>query len=501
MVSVPSGVKIVSVEATGDELATAPRRIMIMGAHPDDEALLGAGIIKRALDSGDDVYILMGTSGDYNGREDSGSGGQARMRETLAAMSYLGVFRGNIFFLNFPDTGGLDEFGMTGNGNYYAGSSLYRLFMNEDPYEIVEGQRSGETKTYNGTVPGTQSYYERFFGMQVDYNRSNFLMGLQDAIDRVRPDDIYTTSRYDLHGDHAAFGLFVTEAIVNLRRMDPNYSPLMHETFVHSCGSDLINSATAWPKNNIGKPFEYPTGLDERTIVDWNRRVSITVPEVMQSTSKDFNMKYQSILKYPSQDAGWITYFSRYDEFFWMRNFENLALLADVAASSQLSAAREAAKAIDGIADGESTSLRDNVPNSTSSYIRSDHPDRYPTAEWVSNNEGAGAWLSLEWSSEVMVDYVVLYGRPKAGENITSGKLTFSDGAVLPVGELPADGRPLTVKLPARKTITGLTFEVVECTGTATGLAEIEVYGDAIPMDKSILLSMNGLQTFPSKPL
>ncbi|MDR0197455.1 MAG: PIG-L family deacetylase, partial [Oscillospiraceae bacterium] len=508
LISANSGVNIVGIEAFGDERITPPRKIMIFGAHPDDETLFGGGTIKRAVDNGDDVYILMATNGDYNGRGDTSSGGQARMRETLSAMSYLGVKRENVYFLSFPDTGGLDEFGMTGTGNYYQGSALYRLYMNEDdPYAVIPGRRENETQTYNGSAAGAKSYYDRFFGTQVDYTRANFLMGVQDAFDRVRPDDIYTTSRYDLHADHAALGLFATEALINLRQTDSNYTPKLHETFVHSCASDERNGGNSWPKKTATvEPFEYPQGLDERTIFDWNRRESVTVPESMRVTPYDFNMKYQAILKYPSQGKGWITYFAKYDEFFWPRDFENLAFFADAAASSELSSARGAKKAIDGVRDGESTSMKDDFPNSTAAYIREDHPDRFPTAEWVSDDETAGAWLRLDWLEEITANKIVLYGRPKAGENVKSGELTFYNGngeqvgASVAVGALPEDGRPLTIKLPSGINIQSLKFEITDYEGQAAGLAEIEVYGATVPMSKAISLNKSGLHTFPKTP-
>jgi|GEM_PF-4408399 len=485
LVSVPKGAVVLKVEAAGEECAAAPRRIMIMGAHPDDEALIGAGAIRRAIENGDDVYILMGTCGDYNGRGDSGSGGQARMRETIAAMTLLGVPWNHIFFLNFPDIGGLDEFGMTGTGNYFLGSSLYQLFMNEQtPDAVIQGRRAGETQTYNGSVPGAVSYFDRFLGGQVSYTRRNFLRGLQDALARIQPDDIYTTSRYDLHGDHAAMGLFATEALVNIKKENPAYNPTLHETFVHSCASDQKNNGNGWPvMTDTLEPFACPQGLEERTILDWNRRESVTVPELMRVLPYSGNMKDQALRKYTSQYSTWLGSFAKYDEFFWARDFENLAFYAGVTASSQKSAVRGAAKAVDGIRDGESTSLKDNTPNSTSTYIRSDHPNRYPTAEWVSNGDGDKAWLALAWNENLAaIDAVTLYDRPTNGVRITGGKLVFDDGTVIPVPALPSDGRPLTIAISPAKETMSLRFEVTAHTGSAdVGLAEIEVTGTLKP--------------------
>ena len=490
LVSVPSGAKVERVEAMGEEHSAESRSIMILGAHPDDEALLGAGVIKRAIDNGDDVYVLMGTNGDYNGTGNTGSGGQARMMETFNAMTYLGVPWDHIFFLSFPDTGGLDEFGMTGTSNYFLGSALYRLYMDEEtPNAVIQG-RSGATQTYNGSISGTQSYYDRILGGQVTYTRANFLNGMQDAFKRIQPDDIYTTSRYDLHGDHAAMGLFATEALVNLRKENPAYNPTLHETFVHSCSSDEKNNGNGWPKKTeTVEPFGRPQGLDERTIFDWNCRESITVPELMRVFPYSSNMKDQALRKYSSQYSAWIGSFVKYDEIFWTRDFENLAFQASAAASSEKSAVRGAGKAINGVRDGESTSMKDSTPNNTSTYIRADHPNRYPTAEWVSNDEGDGAWMELDWSENLAtINAVTLYDRPTNDVRITSGNLIFDDGTKIDVPALPSDGRPLTILVtPAKETKT-LRFEVTSHTGSDdVGLAEIEVSGSLAPNTKKAI--------------
>jgi hypothetical protein len=134
----------------------------------------------------------------------------------------------------------------------------------------------------------------------------------------------------------------------------------------------------------------------------------------------------------------------------------NLALSATASASSEKPAYEQTAdKANDGVIDG--------------------WPGDY-TKEWVSNNEGAGAWLQLNWSQAVTVDRVVLYDRPNTNDRITGGTLSFSNGSPVTVGALNNNGTA-TNSIFSTRTITWLRFTVTSAQGGAVGLAEVQVFG------------------------
>ncbi|HEV7561875.1 MAG TPA: hypothetical protein VGO24_00105, partial [Solirubrobacterales bacterium] len=76
-------------------------------------------------------------------------------------------------------------------------------------------------------------------------------------------------------------------------------------------------------------------------------------------------------------------------------------------------------------------------------------------------------------------DHVVLYDRPNTDDQITAGKLTFSDGQSVSFGPLPNAGTPgLTVSFPAHAT-TSLVMSVTTASSTTRniGLSEIEAFG------------------------
>ena len=117
----------------------------------------------------------------------------------------------------------------------------------------------------------------------------------------------------------------------------------------------------------------------------------------------------------------------------------------------------------------------DSSPNAAVDRIVDGVPGQ-AAHEWISNGEGHGAWLRLTWQSPVSIDTVVLHDRPNSVDNITEGALLADDDSVpIPTGALSPDGAPTMVTIGPR-TITALTFMVMQSTGTHTGLAEIEAF-------------------------
>lgn len=72
------------------------RRILAIGAHPDDIELGCGGALRKHVLSGEEVYYVIASLGEKSGDKDS------RKTETLAAVELMGV--SDIHFLNLPDT-------------------------------------------------------------------------------------------------------------------------------------------------------------------------------------------------------------------------------------------------------------------------------------------------------------------------------------------------------------------------------------------------------------
>ena len=128
----------------------------------------------------------------------------------------------------------------------------------------------------------------------------------------------------------------------------------------------------------------------------------------------------------------------------------NIAPWATVTVSSESAGRGQAAE---GVADGQ--------------------PD---SAEWTSNGESAGAWITLTWDHPATVSEIDLYDRPDPAENVLEGTLTFEDGSVIVVHALPSAGAPERIVF-APKTIRSVTFRIDRAQGRNAGLEEIMVMG------------------------
>lgn len=430
--------------------STDRQKILIIAPHEDDEMLAYAGVMRQAIEAGDEVRTVIVTNGDYSGGTNMG---RRRIKESFDAQRLIGVPEGNIYFLGYGDTG------WTASGNDM--SFVGQLYRAENPNEVFTSHCSSQT--YGNPVIGKEDYHYQRTGSHANYTRNNLLGDLQALIDEYRPNRIYTTSIYDFHWGHIGTALFTNEAILNIKRMNPAYSPVVCSSLIHARNS-VGGQDNSWPMiDNWSGPlnsFTMPSALEQTTPLRWNERVSVSMPSVMNSTPREQNMKYRAIDVYESQlgsawDRDYLYSFTKNDEFYWEKDYSNIAAFAVVTASTERALTGQTKeKAIDGVTDG--------------------YP-RYPNMEWVTNGELSGAWIQLNWDTNHTVNKVVLYGRPDPSEQISSATLTFSDGTSVAVRALNADGRATVVEF-VPKTTSFIRFTVNSASGESAGLAEFEVY-------------------------
>jgi len=101
------------------------------------------------------------------------------------------------------------------------------------------------------------------------------------------------------------------------------------------------------------------------------------------------------------------------------------------------------------------------------------------SAEWASDGEKASAMLRLNWDNPQIVNRVWLFDRPNTrADQVNAGKLIFSDGSTINVGQLPDDASAAKeITFPPKK-VTWLKFVVssVKPETQNIGLAEIAVF-------------------------
>lgn len=403
----------------------AAKTILVIAPHSDDEVLVAGGRIKAALLAGDTVKIVVVANGDFSGVDE----GLRRQAESVAAAEFLGLTEDDVIFLGYGD------------------SSLMQIYNAASPTDVITSN-AGQTQTYGTRGLGRKDFHSyRFGGSPGPYNRVTLEQDLRTLLEDYPPDEIYTVSNQDIHPDHQAVALFVTDALVARKRSGAALSTKLYQGIVWP----PIGSGDNWPEGDApGCAPERPfPPLPQQTQLEWKRTMRAVVLA---------NLKCQAIHQYPSQATPKLLSFARKDEFFWMSDFGvNLAITAQVTVSSENSAGNQGRlKAVDGVTDG--------APHD-------------PTREWASANQ-SGAWIQLAWPAPVSVAQVNLHDRPHGGENVLAGTLTFSDGTSIAVGALPPDGKLLPVTF-APKTVSWVRFTIDQAQGTAAGLSEIQVLGAA----------------------
>jgi LmbE family N-acetylglucosaminyl deacetylase len=424
---------------------TQARTIVVVAPHPDDEALCCSGVIYSAVQRGDTVYVVVMTNGDFAGT----SVGLTREGESVAAMGLLGVGEQHIIFLGYGD------------------ELLLTIYQSSDPDEVYTSN-AGMTQTYGDRGLGGVDYHYYVHGIHGPYSRSTMMGDLTTALQNIRPDEIYTTGIVDGYSDHEATGMAVVEAIRTIQQSDKTFQPRLHETVIHAPNNDGL-----WPEPVFTPTVPFAASqCMAQTPLDWTQIESIPVPAVMQDPDPYTNLKHQVIDCYQSQILygfnDWIFSFLKQNEFFLVRTPSlNAALQATVTDSSEALGGNNAGtKAIDG-----------DIPSQFAGIPYGPITDR----EWVTNDQLAGAWIQLSWTSPVTVNEVLLSDRPDPSENVLAGTLTFSDGSSIDVGALPIYGTPYPITFAA-KTITWVEFTITQAQGTATGLAEFQVLVPSAPV-------------------
>lgn len=135
----------------------------------------------------------------------------------------------------------------------------------------------------------------------------------------------------------------------------------------------------------------------------------------------------------------------------------NIAPLAKVTASSSLNEQYKAANITDGLIGMEDLGEWACEGDTTDwGYIRL-------------------PWIQLEWEQPQLVERIVLYDRVSYNNNIAGGKLLFSDGSTVWIGQIPRDGTAKSVQFTPRKT-KWIKLLVTDATGRDIGLSEVEVF-------------------------
>lgn len=270
---------------------------MIIVPHQDDEILMTAGVIRNAVKKQIPLDVVMATNGDYGCSDQSK--GQMRLRESMRGMEILGLDTDQHYhILGYADTG-MPE----------TDSFLSHLYESED--DRIYASACG-TQTYG--LPEKEEYHMQQHGTHAEYCRTGFKSDLKEIIWQKQPTRIYTTSEYDLHGDHSALYKFVCEVLAELQ-MEHGYEPELYISVIHSCAGD-----ESWPKRDT-EVFDCPERLEATSSLKWNERIRIELPQEMQVSAGEENLKRKALLQHETalepNAVEYLLSFLKNEEIFW----------------------------------------------------------------------------------------------------------------------------------------------------------------------------------------
>lgn len=180
---------------------SARDRVLVFSPHCDDETLGAGGTLAQARHSGARVKVVFFTNGDGSRSTQIAENTKnlrrfsfqelaaMRQRESVAAMAELGVARGDVLFLGYPD-GGL--------------RAMWEKHWDKNSY------RSPYTNV-------TRSPYPNAFTSQAPYRGLQVLADVEKIMSEFEPTIILTTHPADTHGDHWAAYAYTRAAIEKSR--------------------------------------------------------------------------------------------------------------------------------------------------------------------------------------------------------------------------------------------------------------------------------------------
>lgn len=189
-------------------------RLMVVAPHSDDE-VLGAGmLIKKTIENGGKVLVILMTNGDgfkqaieidyaniHPQSKDYINFGYVRQKETINALKKLGLSENDVIFLGYPD-GGLSNLWIR---NWDERNTFYNLY----------------TKT-------NKSPYYNSYTKSVLYDGQNVVRDLENIIKQYEPNYIIFPHPNDNHPDHWATNCFVKYALTDLNYKRNEFLYLVH---------------------------------------------------------------------------------------------------------------------------------------------------------------------------------------------------------------------------------------------------------------------------------
>ena len=190
----------------------------------------------------------------------------------------------------------------------------------------------------------------------------------------------------------------------------------------------------------------------------WNKPVTLTSGQPFDFKDAALALAPEDTIRVPGIENRWFLKVDGHQDAVSLDTSEVAYNLGNLALDAKPSTSNgRGENAIDGVAQGAPTEINN---------------------EWNVKPGKDKTWIKLTWVNPIKATRILLYDRPNSDDQVVAGKLTFSDGSKLDVGELPNDGKtPANITFP-EKEITWVRFDITQTSPTtkSAGLAEFGVF-------------------------
>ena len=516
--------------------ASAHAQVLIVSPHPDDDAITASGVVQRARQRGETVRIVYVTNGDYVGV----SMGPIREGEAVNGQAALGAPENELIFLGYPD-GYLVAVKGTPSGAYRTGNGVSATYATRGLGGTdYHHYRFGSAGQYNwptmvgdltdilNSVRPAHIFTTSQWDQHNDHSTTYYLV-VQAALNAIAANPGYNPTIHKTTvwpgGDPTTWP-GPSDPLNNFREIPRDFVTDPTQMVWTERESLDVPSSSQNPLSPINPKYmairaHVSQGGADRYISNWEHKDEFFWTEQVAGSNRPPvpNAGPEQVV-----DEGVVVTLDGSGS--WDRNGNALTyqwrqVLGPTVALSSLTGARPTFSAPTGLAvdtvlefelvvsDGSLTSVPDGVrvivrsslnpatfgpnvaPQATfsASSSRTNQGaakaadgviDGYPgdeTREWVTQGEGAGAWIQMTWSSPHTIGKVVLYDRPNPDDQVLAGTLVFGDGSSLAIGPISNNAGPTTFIFPARS-VNSLRLNITQVTSSTAnvGLAEFQVF-------------------------
>ncbi|MBQ3803617.1 MAG: PIG-L family deacetylase [Oscillospiraceae bacterium] len=412
---------------SGKEALFAGKNVLLLVPHQDDDLNVLCGTLDEYLRYGSELTVAFMTNGDRFGL------GEVRIREALDLYEYLGVPEDHVVFLGYGDTLHTPE---------------YHIY-NAPADEVIPSQvRKTETYGIDGHPP---------FRVGHTYTRENLYTDIRDVILSVRPDVIFCVD-FDTHEDHRACSMLFEQAMGEILRTEPDYTPAVYKGFAYSTAWAAEHDFFSLNITATKDIYHNSMAIQSPPLYRWEDRIRFPVSAGTLSRSLQASGQYRENLFYHSQEqekhAPSVT---NGDKVFWKRSTDSLLRAASLNASSQ-----------------DPWLLNNFMLLDTRKVLDLNYDPFDGVWSPEEGDEEKTVTATLEVPSAI--SEIVLFDNPDGDSNILNAEIRFDNGAVIETGPLDVHGAPTRFEVDSGGAVSSFRIRLLSTEGDRPGLTEIEAF-------------------------